>query len=128
MPEQSKYSQRGVSSSKEDVHAAIKISIRIVSGAFCKIVRILSEEVINTAMLCMLMEPEQNPHWHMCTGRKPVICQYEGMPRRHSHEPMIFFVSEPGQYSDLSTIGRNKNLIPGEVITSIISGTEEIPC
>ncbi len=130
MPEQSKYSQRGVSSSKEDVHAAIKnIDKGLFPGAFCKIV---PDIIGGSDQYCNVMHADgagtksslAYVYWKE-TGDMSV---WKGI----AQDAIVMNLDDllcVGACDNIlisSTIGRNKNLIPGEVITSIISGTEEI--
>ncbi len=130
MPEQSKYSQRGVSSSKEDVHAAIKnIDKGLFPGAFCKII---PDIIGGSDQYCNVMHADgagtksslAYVYWKE-TGDMSV---WKGI----AQDAIVMNLDDllcVGACDNIlisSTIGRNKNLIPGEVITSIISGTEEI--
>ena len=84
MPGESKYSKRGVSSSKEDVHKAIaNIDKGLFPKAFCKIVPDITMAAMKSiATLCMPMEQVQNHLWHMFTGKRLVIFLYgKALPR-----------------------------------------------
>jgi hypothetical protein len=48
----------------------------IFPKAFCKVLPIFQEVTQICATLCTAMEPEQNLHWPMPTGKKPVTCPY----------------------------------------------------
>ncbi len=74
---ESKYSRRGVSSSKEDVHSAIKnIDKGLYPKAFCKIVPDLlgGDKII--VILCILTGQAQNHHSLIFTGKKPATFRY----------------------------------------------------
>ena len=79
MSTSSRYAGRGVSSSKEDVHAAIKnIDKGLYPKAFCKIIpdRLSGDPdsvTQNTATSCTPTVQAQSPHWLICTGKKQVI-------------------------------------------------------
>ena len=125
-----RYNQRGVSASKEDVHAAIKnINKGIFPQAFCKIIPdILSGD----PSYCNIMHADgagtksslAYTYWKE-TGDLSV---WKGI----AQDAIIMNIDDlicVGATENIllsSTIGRNKNLIPGEVIAAIINGTEEI--
>ncbi|PTQ95061.1 phosphoribosylformylglycinamidine cyclo-ligase [Mucilaginibacter yixingensis] len=125
-----RYDQRGVSASKEDVHQAIKnIDKGIFPKAFCKIIPdILSSD----PQWCNIMHADgagtksslAYTYWKE-TGDLSV---WRGI----AQDAIIMNLDDllcVGAIDNIllsSTIGRNKNLIPGEVIAAIINGTEEI--
>jgi phosphoribosylformylglycinamidine cyclo-ligase len=126
----SKYSKRGVSSQKEDVHNAIKdIDKGLYPGAFCKIVPDL---LGGDKDYCNIMHADgagtksslAYVYWKE-TGDMSV---WKGI----AQDAIVMNLDDllcVGAYDNIllsSTIGRNKNLIPGEVISAIINGTEEI--
>jgi phosphoribosylformylglycinamidine cyclo-ligase len=126
----SKYSKRGVSSSKEDVHNAIKsIDKGLFPKAFCKIVPDL---LGGDPAFCNIMHADgagtksslAYVYWKE-TGDMSV---WKGI----AQDAIIMNLDDllcVGAYNNIlvsSTIGRNKNLIPGEVVSAIIHGTEEI--
>ncbi len=130
MSTESKYSRRGVSSQKEDVHSAIKdLDKGLFPKAFCKIVPDLLGGDEN---FCNIMHADGAGtksslayiYWKE-TGDMSV---WKGIAR----DAIVMNTDDllcVGAYDNIllsSTIGRNKNLIPGEVITSIIKGTEEV--
>ena len=125
-----KYDLRGVSASKEDVHSAIKnIDKGLFPKAFCKIIPDLlggSEEYCNImhadgagtkSSLAYIYWRETND-----------ISVWKGI----AQDAIIMNLDDlicVGVTDNIllsSTIGRNKKLIPGEVIAAIINGTEEI--
>lgn len=127
---ESKYNKRGVSSSKEDVHAAIKnIDKGLFPKAFCKIVPdILSGD----KDYCNIMHSDGAGtksslayiYWKE-TGDTSV---WKGV----AQDAIVMNIDDLlciGAYDNIlfsSTIGRNKNHIPGEIISAIINGTEEV--
>jgi phosphoribosylformylglycinamidine cyclo-ligase len=130
MSGESKYSQRGVSSGKEDVHAAIKnIDKGLYPKAFCKIVPDL---LGGDESYCNIMHADgagtksslAYVYWKE-TGDMSV---WKGI----AQDAIVMNLDDllcVGAYDNIllsSTIGRNKNLIPGEVISAIINGTEEV--
>jgi phosphoribosylformylglycinamidine cyclo-ligase len=125
-----RYDQRGVSASKDDVHNAIKnIDKGIFPKAFCKIV---PDILTNDAEYCNIMHADgagtksslAYTYWKE-TGD---ISVWHGI----AQDAIIMNLDDllcVGAIDNIllsSTIGRNKNLIPGEVIAAIINGTEEI--
>src|SRR5258708_6722460 len=125
-----RYDQRGVSASKDDVHNAIKnIDKGIFPKAFCKIV---TDILTNDPDYCNIMHADgagtksslAYNYWKE-TGD---ISVWQGI----AQDAIIMNLDDllcVGAIDNIllsSTIGRNKNLIPGEVIAAIINGTEEI--
>ena len=129
MPAQNKYSLRGVSSSKEDVHAAIsKIDKGLYKNSFCKIV---ADYLSGSIDHCLVMHADgagtksalAYAYWKE-TGD---ISVWKGIAQdaivMNLDDLICVGASENILLS--STIGRNKKLIPGEVLSEIINGTEE---
>jgi len=125
-----RYDQRGVSASKDDVHNAIKnINKGLFPKAFCKIV---PDIIAGDPLYCNIMHADgagtksslAYSYWKE-TGD---ISVWRGI----AQDAIIMNVDDllcVGATDNIllsSTIGRNKNLIPGEVIAAIINGTEEI--
>jgi phosphoribosylformylglycinamidine cyclo-ligase len=125
-----RYDQRGVSASKDDVHNAIKnIDKGIFPKAFCKIV---PDILTNNPEYCNIMHADgagtksslAYTYWKE-TGD---ISVWRGI----AQDAIIMNLDDllcVGATDNIllsSTIGRNKNLISGEVIAAIINGTEEI--
>ncbi|TDO22622.1 AIR synthase related protein [Pedobacter duraquae] len=125
-----RYNQRGVSASKEDVHNAIKnIDKGIFPQAFCKII---PDILGNDEAYCNIMHADgagtksslAYVYWKT-TGD---ISVWKGI----AQDAIIMNLDDlicVGATDNIllsSTIGRNKNLIPGEVIAAVINGTEEI--
>ena len=125
----SRYELRGVSSSKEDVHAAIKnVSKGIFPRAFCKII---PDILGNDENYCNIMHADGAGtksslayiYWKE-TGDMSV---WNGIAQdaivMNTDDLMCVGITNDILLS--STIGRNKSLIPGEIISAIIEGTEE---
>ncbi|MGJ1196639.1 AIR synthase related protein [Sphingobacterium spiritivorum] len=125
-----KYNQRGVSAGKEDVHNAIKnIDKGLFPKAFCKII---PDILAGDEEWCNIMHADgagtksslAYVYWKQ-TGDASV---WRGI----AQDAIIMNLDDllcVGATDNIllsSTIGRNKNLIPGEVIAEIINGTEEI--
>ncbi|NEW80064.1 MAG: phosphoribosylformylglycinamidine cyclo-ligase [Gelidibacter sp.] len=125
-----RYSLRGVSASKEDVHNAIKnVDKGLFPKAFCKIV---PDYLTNDEDYCLIMHADgagtksslAYTYWKE-TGD---ISVWKGI----AQDALIMNIDDlicVGATTNImlsSTIGRNKNLIPGEVISVIINGTEEL--
>jgi len=125
-----RYDQRGVSASKDDVHNAIKnIDKGIFPKAFCKII---PDILTGDPAFCNIMHADgagtksslAYTYWKE-TGD---ISVWRGI----AQDAIIMNLDDllcVGAIDNIllsSTIGRNKNLIPGEVIAAIINGTEEI--
>lgn len=125
-----RYNQRGVSASKEDVHNAIKnIDKGLFPKAFCKIV---PDYLTNDDDYCLIMHADgagtKSSLAYMYWKETGDISVWKGI----AQDALIMNVDDLlciGATDNImlsSTIGRNKNLIPGEVISAIINGTEEL--
>ena len=125
-----RYAQRGVSASKTEVHNAIKnIDKGLFPKAFCKIV---PDHLTHDEDYCLVMHADgagtksslAYAYWKE-TGDLSV---WKGI----AQDALIMNIDDllcVGATDHImlsSTIGRNKNLIPGEVISAIINGTEEL--
>jgi phosphoribosylformylglycinamidine cyclo-ligase len=130
MPGESKYSKRGVSSSKEDVHKAIAdIDKGLFPGAFCKIV---PDILCGDEDYCNIMHADgagtKSSLAYVYWKETGDISVWKGV----AQDAIIMNLDDllcVGVYNNIlisSTIGRNKNHIPGEVISAIIKGTEEV--
>ena len=130
MSHSSRYLQRGVSSGKEDVHQAIRhVDRGIFPGAFCKVVPDL---LSGDPEYCLVMHADgagtksslAYVYWKE-TGDLNV---WKGIAQDAIVMNLddLLCVGITGDILLSSTIGRNKNKIPGEVISAIINGTEEI--
>ena len=126
----SKYGQRGVSSQKEDVHSAIKnLDKGLYPKAFCKIV---PDILGGDPDYCNVMHADGAGtksslayiYWKE-TGDMSV---WKGIAQDAivMNTDDLLCVGACDNMLISSTIGRNKNLIPGEVISEIINGTEEV--
>ncbi|MGW9687010.1 AIR synthase related protein [Flagellimonas sp. 2504JD1-5] len=125
-----RYAQRGVSASKEDVHNAIKnIDKGLFPKAFCKIV---PDYLTGSKDHCLVMHADgagtKSSLAYMYWKETGDISVWKGI----AQDALIMNVDDlicVGATDNImlsSTIGRNKNLIPGEVISAIINGTEEL--
>jgi len=125
-----RYNQRGVSASKEDVHQAIKnIDKGIFPQAFCKII---PDILGNDESFCNIMHADgagtKSSLAYVYWKETGDISVWKGI----AQDAIIMNIDDlicVGATDNIllsSTIGRNKNLIPGEVIAAIINGTEEI--
>jgi len=125
-----KYNQRGVSASKDDVHAAIKnIDKGLFPRAFCKIIPDL---LTNDPEYCTIMHADgagtKSSLAYLYWKETGDLSVWKGI----AQDALIMNLDDllcVGATQNIllsSTIGRNKNLIPGEVISAIINGTEEL--
>ena len=125
-----RYSRRGVSASKEDVHKAIKkIDRGLFPKAFCKVV---PDYLTNDENYCLVMHADgagtKSSLAYMYWKETGDISVWKGI----AQDALIMNIDDlicVGVTDNIllsSTIGRNKNLIDGEVISSIINGTEEL--
>lgn len=131
MNEQEKYSQRGVSAAKEDVHAALKnIDKGLYPKAFCKII---PDVLGGDPLYCNIMHADgagtKSSLAYLYWRETGDISVWKGIARDAivmNTDDLICVGATNVPILLSSTIGRNKRLIPGEVITAIINGTEEI--
>ena len=125
-----RYAMRGVSASKEDVHNAIKnIDKGLFPKAFCKIV---PDYLTNDEDYCLIMHADgagtKSSLAYMYWKETGDISVWKGI----AQDALIMNIDDllcVGATDNIllsSTIGRNKNLIPAEVISAIINGTEEL--
>ena len=125
-----RYNQRGVSASKEDVHNAIKnIDKGLFPKAFCKIV---PDYLTNDDEYCLVMHADgagtKSSLAYMYWKETGDISVWKGI----AQDALIMNIDDlicVGATDNIilsSTIGRNKNKIPAEVISAIINGTEEL--
>lgn len=130
MDSESRYTQRGVSASKEDVHNAIKnIDKGIFPQAFCKIIPdILSQD----PAYCNIMHADgagtKSSLAYMYWKETGDLGVWKGIAQDAliMNTDDLLCVGATDNILVSSTIGRNKKLIPGEVISTIIQGTEEL--
>ena len=125
-----KYHLRGVSSGKEDVHAAIKnIDKGLFAKAFCKIV---PDNLTGSNEHCLVMHADgagtKSALAYMYWKETGDLSVWKGI----AQDAVIMNLDDlicVGAIENVllsSTIGRNKSLIPAEVLSAIINGTEEV--
>ena len=125
-----RYSLRGVSASKEDVHNAIKdIDKGLFPKAFCKIV---PDYLTGDQDYCLIMHADgagtKSALAYMYWKETGDLSVWKGI----AQDALIMNIDDllcVGATTNImlsSTIGRNKNVIPGEVIAAIINGTDEL--
>ena len=128
MSKPTRYEQRGVSPSKEDVHAAIRDADKgIFPGAFCKII---PDILGGDPSWCNIMHADGAGtksslaylYWKE-TGDMSVWCGIAQDAIVMNLDDLLC-VGATENILISSTIGRNKNLVPGAVISEIIRGTE----
>jgi phosphoribosylformylglycinamidine cyclo-ligase len=130
MESESKYNRRGVSSSKEEVHKAIeKTDKGLFPKAFCKIVpdmlggeedycNIMHADGAGTKSSLAYIYWKETGDMSVWKGiaQDAIVMNLDDLLCTGLHNNILLS----------STIGRNKHLIPGEVISAIVNGTEEI--
>ncbi|MBZ9630775.1 phosphoribosylformylglycinamidine cyclo-ligase [Salegentibacter sp. LM13S] len=125
-----RYAQRGVSAGKEDVHNAIKnVDKGLFPKAFCKIV---PDYLTGDANHCLIMHADgagtKSSLAYMYWKETGDLSVWKGI----AQDALIMNIDDllcVGAVDNImlsSTIGRNKNKIPGDVISAIINGTEEL--
>lgn len=125
-----RYALRGVSAGKEDVHNAIKNTDKgLFPKAFCKIV---PDYLANDEEYCLIMHADgagtKSSLAYMYWKETGDVSVWKGI----AQDALIMNIDDllcVGATDNImlsSTIGRNKNVIPGEVISAIINGTEEL--
>ncbi len=125
-----RYAQRGVSAGKEDVHNAIKnVDKGLFPKAFCKIV---PDYLTGSNEHCLIMHADgagtKSSLAYMYWKETGDLSVWKGI----AQDALIMNIDDllcVGAVNNImlsSTIGRNKNKIPGEVISAIINGTEEL--
>jgi phosphoribosylformylglycinamidine cyclo-ligase len=129
MEDQSRYAQRGVSSGKEDVHKAIAgLDKGLFPKAFCKVV---PDDLTGDPDHCLIMHADG-------AGTKSALAYAYwketgdlSVWRGIAQDAVVMNLDDllcVGATDNIllsSTIGRNKRLVPGEVVAAIIAGTEE---
>ena len=125
-----RYTQRGVSAAKEDVHQAIRhIDKGLYPKAFCKIV---PDILAKDPSYCTIMHADgagtKSSLAYMYWKETGDMSVWRGIAQDAvvMNTDDLLCVGATKNILLSSTIGRNKNLIPGEVISAIISGTEEV--
>ncbi|RZP04300.1 MAG: phosphoribosylformylglycinamidine cyclo-ligase [Flavobacteriales bacterium] len=125
-----RYATRGVSASKEDVHNAIKnVDKGLFPQAFCKIV---PDFLTGDTDFCLVMHADgagtKSSLAYMYWKETGDLSVWKGI----AQDALIMNIDDlicVGATNDImlsSTIGRNKNKIPGDVISAIINGSEEL--
>ncbi|RLD81322.1 MAG: phosphoribosylformylglycinamidine cyclo-ligase [Bacteroidetes bacterium] len=126
---ESRYNLRGVSASKEDVHEAIKnVDKGIFPNAFCKVIPDL---LAGDDEYCTIMHADgagtKSSLAYLYWKETGDLSVWKGIAQdaivMNTDDLLCVGVTDNILIS--STIGRNKNLIPGEVISELINGTEE---
>ena len=130
MVTESRYSARGVSASKEDVHEAIKnVDKGLFPKAFCKIV---PDILGGDDEWCNIMHADgagtKSALAYMYWKETGDVSVWKGIAQDAliMNVDDLLCVGATNYILVSSTIGRNKNNIPGEVIAAIINGTEEL--
>ena len=125
-----RYSQRGVSATKDDVHKAIaSIDKGLFPKAFCKIV---PDHLTNDPNSCIVMHADgagtKSSLAYMYWRETGDLSVWKGIAQDALVMNLddLLCVGATDNIMLSSTIGRNKNNIPGEVIAAIIQGTEEL--
>ncbi len=130
MSEETRYNLRGVSAGKEDVHAAIKnVDKGLFPKAFCKIV---PDYLTGSDDHCIVMHADgagtKSSLAYMYWKETGDLSVWKGI----AQDALIMNIDDllcVGATDNIllsSTIGRNKNLIPKEVLSALINGTEEL--
>ncbi len=125
-----RYNLRGVSAQKEDVHKAIKhIDKGLFPQAFCKII---PDYLTQDEAYCLVMHADgagtKSSLAYMYWKETGDLSVWKGI----AQDALIMNIDDllcVGATENIllsSTIGRNKNLIPGEVLSAIINGTQEL--
>ena len=130
MSDTSRYVARGVSADKEDVHAAIKnVDKGLFPKAFCKII---PDYLTGSPDHCVVMHADgagtKSSLAYMYWKETGDLSVWKGIAQDAliMNVDDLICVGATGPMLVSSTIGRNKHLIPGEVISAIINGTKEL--
>ena len=125
-----RYSKRGVSASKEDVHSAIsKLDRGLFPKAFCKI---LPDILGGDPAYCNVMHADgagtKSSLAYMYWKETGDLSVWKGIAQDALVMNLddLLCVGATANILVSSTIGRNKNLVPGTVIAALINGTEEL--
>ena len=130
MRKDERYNKRGVSASKEDVHNAIKnIDKGLFPTAFCKVI---PDYLCGDEEYCNIMHADgagtKSSLAYLYWKETGDLSVWKGI----AQDALIMNIDDllcVGAVDNIllsSTIGRNKNLVPGEVISAIINGTQEL--
>lgn len=129
MAKLSKYNQRGVSASKDDVHNAIRnIYKGLFPKAFCKII---PDQLAGNPDYCTIMHADgagtKSSLAYVYWKETGDLSVWKGIAQDAIVMNLddLLCIGATGNILLSSTIGRNKNFIPGEVIAAVINGTEE---
>ena len=128
---QERYSQRGVSASKEEIHAAIKdIDKGLYPKAFCKII---PDFLGGDPEYCNIMHADgagtKSSLAYLYWKETGDMSVWKGIAQDAivmNTDDLLCVGATDSTILMSSTIGRNKNLIPGEVIAALINGSEEV--
>ncbi|MDF1576357.1 MAG: phosphoribosylformylglycinamidine cyclo-ligase [Bacteroidales bacterium] len=130
MSHSSRYLQRGVSSGKEDVHRAIRhVDKGLFPGAFCKVI---PDILTGDPDHCLVMHADgagtKSSLAYVYWKETGDLSVWKGIAQDAIVMNLddLLCVGITGDILLSSTIGRNKRKIPGEVISALINGTEEI--
>lgn len=130
MNKNDRYNERGVSAAKEDVHNAIKnIDKGLFPNAFCKI---LPDYITNDIDYCIAMHADgagtKSSLAYLYWKETGDLSVWKGIAQDAiiMNIDDLLCIGSTGPFVVSSTIGRNKNLIPGEVISALINGFEEV--
>ncbi|MEK9829920.1 MAG: AIR synthase related protein, partial [Schleiferiaceae bacterium] len=130
MEQSARYAGRGVSSGKEEVHKAIKhIDKGLFPKAFCKIV---PDDLTGSEEHCLVMHADgagtKSSLAYLYWKETGDLSVWKGIAQDAviMNVDDLICVGATGPILLSSTIGRNKNKIPGEVLAALISGTEEV--
>lgn len=130
MAQESRYNQRGVSASKEDVYAAIQyLDKGLYPNAFCKII---PDVLGGDPEYCNIMHADgagtKSALAYLYWKETGDLNVWKGIAQDAivMNTDDLLCVGATNNILVSSTIGRNKNLIPGEVISAIINGTAEV--
>ncbi len=122
--------QRGVSSGKEEVHQAIKhVDKGLFPNAFCKVI---PDMLTGDPAYCLVMHADgagtKSSLAYVYWKETGDLSVWKGIAQDAIVMNLddLLCVGVNGEILLSSTIGRNKNRIPGEVISALINGTEEI--
>ena len=125
-----KYNQRGVSSQKEDVHKAIsKLDKGIFPGAFCKI---LPDYLTNNEEYCSIVHADgagtKSSLAYVVWKETGDLSVWKDIAQDAivMNTDDLLCIGSTGPFIISSAIGRNKNLIPGEVVSALINGFNEV--
>lgn len=125
-----RYMQRGVSASKEDVHNAIKnINKGLYPTAFCKVVE---DFIGGDPTYCNIMHADgagtKSSLAYLYWKETGDLSVWKGIAQDAviMNTDDLLCIGAVDNILLSSTIGRNKNLIPGEVLSALINGTEEV--